>query len=85
MADFKSIFEDPGAPVPSGDATDVGGTRGGFVFPDGRSESPNLSGLPALQTTVSPTGGDPGVNGQVDMPPVASPGTIHTGDFPGKG
>lgn len=77
---LQTPYDDAVCPTPSGSG-DSGGTRGGFDLGEGtKKETENsVSGLPLQQTTVSPTGGDPGANGQVPMPPVASPGTIKAG------
>ncbi len=75
--DLQTPYSGAVAPTPSG-ASDGGGTSGGFDFPDGRKETANMSGLPALQTTVNPGEGAPGVDSQIPMPPVQSPGTIPT-------
>jgi hypothetical protein len=74
--DLQTTYEDAVCPTPGGDATG-GGTSGGVdLGPGTPKESPNsVSGLPAAQTTVALDGG-PGANGQVPMPPVASPGTL---------
>lgn len=80
MADRSGLqtpYSDAVAPTPSG-AADGQGTSGGFDFPDGRSETPNSSGLPLLPTTVNPGQGAPGVGASIGMPPVDSPGTIPT-------
>lgn len=74
---LQTTYADAIAPTPSG-AADGGGTSGGFDFPDGRSETPNQSGLPLLPTTVNPGQGAPGVGSVIGMPPVDSPGTIPT-------
>lgn len=74
---LQTPYADAVMPTPSG-AADGGGTSGGFDFPDGRSETPNASGLPLLPTTVNPGQGAPGVGASIGMPPVDSPGTIHT-------
>lgn len=75
--DLQTPYDNAACPTPSG-AMSGGGTSGGFDMPDGQKESANsVSGLPALQTTVALEGGDPGPSGQVPMPPVASPGTLH--------
>lgn len=75
---IQTPFDKAVCPTPSG-APSGGGTSGGFDLPDGQKETANSeSGLPAQPTTVALQGGDPGPSGQVDMPPVASPGTIHT-------
>lgn len=76
--DLQTPYRDAVMPTPSGSSSG-NGTSGGFDFPDGRKESPNsISGLPALQTTVNPGEGAPGVDTQIPMPPVESPGTIPT-------
>jgi len=81
MADRAGIqtpYDNAVCPTPSG-SMDGGGTSGGFDLVDGQKETANSqSGLPMQPTTVALQGGDPGPGGQVDMPPVASPGTIHT-------
>lgn len=78
-SDLQTPFADPGmASAPSGSDTGGGGTSGGFSFPDGQQETANMSGLPALPTTVSPGAGDPGIGAVIGMPPLASPGTIPT-------
>lgn len=76
--DLQTPYHDAVVPTPSGSATDSGGTSGGYDFPDGRKETANMSGLPALPTTVGVGQGEPGVNTQVPMPPVESPGTFPT-------
>lgn len=80
MADrgpIQTPFDNAVAPTPAGAPS--AGTSGGFDLVDGQKETANSqSGLPLQQTTMSLPGGDPGPSGQVDMPPVASPGTIHT-------
>lgn len=75
MADLQSPFENPAMSAPSGagDGIDV---SGGYDLADGKKESANLSALPPLPTTYDVQGGGPGTFGQVDMPPVASPGTF---------
>jgi hypothetical protein len=76
--DIQTPFDEPVAPTSSG-ARDGGGTSGGFdLGADTPKETPNsVSGLPTQVTTFDLGTGDPGANGQVDMPPVASPGTIQ--------
>lgn len=76
--DLQTPLTNPIASTPSG-AADGGGTSGGWDLPDGRKESANLGGIPALPTTVA-VDGAPGPDGQVAWPPVASPGTIPTGE-----
>lgn len=76
MADLQTPFENPIAPTPTGASSGGAGLTGGYDFPDGRKESPNsVSGLPPQVTQMDVGQGAPG---QVDMPPVASPGTIPT-------
>lgn len=79
-SDFRTTFQDPSCPTPSGSASGGGGTSGGYDLTDGRKETANMSGLPALPTTVGIGDGDPGI-GQIPEPPVASPGTIPSKGF----
>lgn len=76
--DLQSPFENPIMGAPSGEMSGAG-TSGGFDLGAGTpKETPNgVSGLPVQPTTVGLGDGDPGVNGQVPMPPVASPGTLQ--------
>lgn len=79
--DIQTPYDDAVVPTPDGSASGGNDVTGGFDLPDGRKETPNMSSLPPLITTVNPTGeGNPGTDGQVDMPPVSSPGTIPTGE-----
>jgi hypothetical protein len=73
--DFQTPFTNPIAPTPSGAQSGSGGTSGGYDFPGGRKESSNMSGLPALPTTVSLPEA-PGADASVPMPQVESPGTF---------
>ena len=60
MGDLQTPFTAPTCPTPTG-AGDGGGTSGGFDMGEGsQKESSNMSGLPALQTTVNPGEGAPG-------------------------
>lgn len=79
--DLQTPYFDAIMPTPSG-AADGGGTSGGFVFPDGKEETENMSGLPKLPTTVNPGDGAPGVDSVIGMPPVDSPGTIPSSGAP---
>lgn len=76
--DLQSPFDNPIMGAPSGEMSGAG-TSGGFMIGEGaQKETPNsVSGLPVQPTTVGLGEGDPGVGGQVPMPPVASPGTIQ--------
>ena len=75
---IQTPFDDAVAPTQDG-ASSTPGTSGGFDLGEGTlKETPNgVSGLPLQVTTVGLGDGDPGANRQVEMPPVASPGTIH--------
>ena len=80
MADhfFQSPFDKAVAPVHDGAPSGDGDTVGGFDLPGGaEKETPNSeSGLPRQVTTFRLEGGDEGPDSQVEMPPVASPGTF---------
>jgi hypothetical protein len=80
MAELQTPFEKAVASAPSGSPSGDGNTTGGFDLPGGaEKESANsMSGLPAQITTFGVTGGENGPGTQVDMPPVASPGTFQT-------
>ena len=80
--DLQTPFSSPACPTPSGAAAG-GGTSGGYDLPDGRKETPNMGAIPLLPTTVD-VNGAPGAS-QVEWPPVASPGTIPTGETGGNG
>jgi hypothetical protein len=77
---LQTPFTEAIAPTASG-AGDGGGTSGGFDLGEGsKSETPNsMSGLPAQKTTFSPGDGDPGINAQVPVGEISSPGTFHPG------
>lgn len=79
MGFFQSPFDKAVAPVPSGDPSGSGDTRGGFDLPGGaEKETPNsVSGLPTQVTTFRLEGQTTPTDGQVEMPPVASPGTFQ--------
>ncbi len=78
--ELQSPFDDAVVETPSGASSGMAGVTGGFELADGKKETPNSeSGLPPRIDVFTIPGGDPGAGGQVDMPPVASPGTIPTG------
>lgn len=81
--DLQTPFADAVGPTPSGSGDGIA-TSGGFDFPGGKSESPNLSSLPLLPTTYTPDEGAPGVNDVIGMPPVDSPRTIPTKGMTGE-
>jgi len=79
MGFFQSPFDKAVAPVPSGEPSGSGDTQGGFMdLPgDPEKETPNaVSGLPLQMTTFHLEGQTTPTDGQVEMPPVASPGTF---------
>lgn len=78
-AGLQTPYSDAVVPTPGGSGSG-GGTSGGFDLGAGSAKETanSMSGLPPQQTTVSVEGGDPGANGSVAMPPVASPGTFPT-------
>ncbi len=67
---LQSPFENPCIPTPSPSGGTLVGTTGGWTLPDAPTETPNLSELGPLVTTVG---------GLADAPP---PGTVI--DIPGR-